>query len=260
MYRIFSWVMILCISTGCNLSSLEDTVVVPDVDDEFYLDLWEVLSPQGRFLEFRLRTIANESCLNATINHTFQQTNRELSISINEIIREEGCEAGEAPATASMRTYSPLPGGYFPLFVDLRKKISSDGQLVVTSEAYNISLDDGGGVILLRPELLRIPDETIWGYIAFEDGALDAVAEEFVARLQSISKIHSLREGYYGYFLVNSKGTLKFSNEVAPAGSRTFTYRYDGEKEALLDLLEEYRSNYGEALNIKIFNTLGEEL
>ena len=95
MHRIFTWVMILFISSGCNLSSLEDTVVVPDVDDEFYLDLWEVLSPEGRFLEFRLRTIANEPCLNTSINYTFQQTNRELSISINEILREEGCEEGE---------------------------------------------------------------------------------------------------------------------------------------------------------------------
>ena len=47
MHRIFTWVMILCISSGCNLSSLEDTVVVPDVDDEFYLDLWEALTPEG---------------------------------------------------------------------------------------------------------------------------------------------------------------------------------------------------------------------
>ena len=260
MYRIFTCATIFFVAVGCNLSSLEDTVVVPDVDDEFYLDIWEALTPQGRFLEFHLRTIANEPCLHTSIDYEFQQTNRELAISINEIVREEGCEAGEAPATATIQSYSPLPGGYYPLFVDLREKVSSDGQVVVTSEAYTINLEDGGGILLLRPELLRIPDESIWGYLSFDDEALETVAETFVADLQSISKIRPLREGYYGYFTVNNKGALRFPNNIAPNDARTFSYRYDGEREALLNLLENYRSAYGEALKIKIFNTLGEEL
>ncbi|MCB0594199.1 MAG: hypothetical protein H6557_24135 [Lewinellaceae bacterium] len=259
MNRIFTWAAILFVASGCNLSSLEDTIVVPDVDDEFYLDFWEVLTPQGRYLEFRLRTIADEPCLNSTIDYEFRQTNRELSISINEIIREEGCVAGEAPATASIRSYSPLPGGFYPLFVDLRDKVTSEGQMVITSGAYNVSLDEGGGIILLRPELLRIPDESIWGYVFYEDDVLEPVAAEFLAKLQSISKARSLSTGYYGYFLIDNNGVLKFTNQAAPANAQTFTYRFDGDKAALISLLEEYRSNYGEALEVKIFNTLGEE-
>lgn len=233
--------------------------MVPDVDDEFYLDIWEHLTPEGRYLEFRLRTIANEACLNASIDYEFQQTNRELSISINEIVREEGCIAGEAPAKADIRAYSPLPGGFYPLFVDLREKVTSEGQLVITSEAYNINLEDGGGIVLLRPELRRIPDETIWGYISYEDEGLKQAADEFQARLQAISKARALQEGYYGYFIVNNKGVLNFTGNAAPNDARTFTYWFDGEESALLGLLEEYRSIYGEVLEIKLFNTLGEE-
>lgn len=259
MYRIFTWIIVLTAASGCNLSSLEDTVIVPDVDDEFYLDYWENLTPQGRFLEFRLRTIANESCSNALIDYDFKQSGRELSISINEIVRPEGCEPGEAPATANIRSATPLPGGYYPLRVDLQGTVSNDGQVVVTSDAYNVDLDKGGGIVLLRPELLRIPDETIWGYAYYEDEALQPAADEFLDSLQSISKGRVLRDGYYGYFTMN-KGALKFDNTVAPNSARTFSYWYDGEKAALVELLEEYRANYGEGLEVKIFNTLGEEL
>ncbi len=257
MHRTFTWVIILLIATGCNLSSLEDTVVVPDVDDEFYLDYREVLTADGRFLEFRLRTIANEPCSNASINHDFRQSNRELSISIKEIFRPEGCEPGEAPATAVIRTYTPLPGGYYPLFVDLRGTVTSDGQVVVTSEAYTISLDKGRGIVLLRPELLRIPDETIWGYIYYEDEAMAPVADELTSRLQAISKARVLRDGYYGYFTMD-KGALQFNDNTAPNGARAFSYWYDGDKDALVELLEEYRANYGGSLEAKLFNTLGE--
>ena len=260
MDRIFTLAVILMIAGGCNLSSLEDTVVVPDVDDEFYLDIWEALTPQGRFLEFRLRTIADEPCLNAAIDYEYRQTNRELSISINEIVREEGCVPGDAPATASFRAYSPLPGGFYPLLVDLRGKVSSDGQLVVTSGAYNISLEEGGGIVLLRPELLRIPENTIWGYVYFGDPVLETAAVELLDDLQAISKARPLPEGYYGYFRIEGNHNLKLANGAAPAGALPFSYWYEGEKEALVNLLEGYRSDYGEGLEVKVFNTLGEEL
>ncbi|MCO6480435.1 MAG: hypothetical protein J5I94_27585 [Phaeodactylibacter sp.] len=261
MYRIFTWVTLIFIVTSCNLSSVEDTVVIPDVDDEFYLDIWEALTPEGRFLEFRLRTIDNEPCRNAAIDYEFQQANRELSISINEILREDGCDPGEAaPAYANIRTHSPLPGGFYPLFVDLREKVTSDGQVVVSSEAYNISLEDGGGVVVLRPELRRIPNETIWGYISYENTELAGVADELQARLQSITTPRTLKEGHYGYFFINSSGVLRFIDGDALNNSRTFTYRFVEDKEELLGLLEEYRSAYGESLKIKVFNTLGEEL
>ncbi len=260
MYRTLTWATVIFIVTSCNLSSVEDTVVVPDVDDEFYLDIWETLTPEGRYLEFRLRTIVNEPCRNATIDYEFQQANRELSISINEIVREDGCESGEAPASANIRTHSPLPGGFYPLFVDLREKVTSDGQVVVSPEAYNISLEDGGGIVVLRPELRRIPNETIWGYISYENAELEGVADEFQARLQSIATPRFLREGYYGYFFINSSGVLRFIDNAATENARTFAYRFVEEKTELLNLLEEYRSAYGDSLEIKVFNTLGEEL
>lgn len=260
MHRIYIWAVFLLLASGCNLSSLEDTVVIPDVSEEFYLDLWEELTPEGRFLEFRLRTIADEPCRNAKIAYEFQQTSRELSISINEIIREEGCEAGEAPAKADILTSTPLSGGFYLLRVDLRDKVSAEGRLVVSSGSYSINLEEDRGIVLLRPRLMRIPDETIWGYIFYEEEALEVAATAFLADLELASEPVSLPEGYYGYFRVESNREVKFSTNTAPAGAIPFAYRYDGDKEALTALLEAYRSEYGEALNIKLFNTRGEEL
>ena len=115
--------------------------------------------------------------LNATINYTFQQTNRELSISINEIIREEGCEEGGA----GNRQYENLFAAarrFYPLFVDLRERYRATGSwwsllkpTISASMMAAASFCCAGAASHTRRDDL--------GYIAFEDGALDAVAEEF---------------------------------------------------------------------------------
>ena len=43
--------------TSCKLDNLEDIVVVADVEDEFYLDMWEELNPDASKLQFRIATI-----------------------------------------------------------------------------------------------------------------------------------------------------------------------------------------------------------
>ncbi len=258
MYRYLAWAVVIIGASGCNLSSLGDPVVVADVEDEFYLDIWEELTLEGRNLEFRFRTIANQPCENTTIDLDIQHINRSLSVSINEIVRPSDCGQGEAPARA-LASFKNLNDGFHPLSVDLRAKVESEGQLLKTSGAYEISLESGGGVVLLRERLNRIPDETIWGYLYYEKESLMPAAEDFLQRLGNMSKAHILREGYYGYFDIKD-GKLRFNNEQAPNGATTFFYQYEGEREKLVELLGEYRTVIAPELQISLFNTQGEAL
>ncbi|MCB0554140.1 MAG: hypothetical protein KDD02_11355 [Phaeodactylibacter sp.] len=260
MHGNFAWVIVfvsICLAAGCNLSSLEDRIVVPDVEDEFYLDLWESLTPQGRFLEFRLRTIENEDCLNASIDHEIRQVQGNIALSINEVQQSQECVPGQAPASANARV-GILQSGFYTVEVGLRKTVSTKGQLILTPDNYNLSLDSGGGVVLLHSQLKRIPEQSIWGYVSYENDGLKDVAQNLVQDILARCELQSLKNGYYGYFTIED-GTLRLPNTVAPEGAFSFQYRLVESKENIQALLESYRSEYGDQLTVKVFNTLGEE-
>lgn len=256
-YSLFVPVLFSFLLTGCSLSSLDDHIIVPDVEDEFYLSLWEAFTPQGRILEFRLRTIEDAECANSNIAYDIRQLQGTISLSINEIRQNGECQPGQAPATASPRV-GILQGGYYSLEVGLRKTVSSEGQLAVTQEAYNMSLETGGGVVLLDPQLRRIPRESIWGFVSYEGGALKDTAEQLVHDIQGLCEAQALKNGYYGYFTVQN-GKVRFPNTVAPEGALAFQYRLVKSEDSLISLLESYRSEYGSGLTVKVFDTLGNE-
>ena len=140
--------------------------------------------------------------------------------------------------------------------VGLRKSVASQGQLVVTSEAYNLSLENGGGVVLLDPQLRRIPPESVWGYVSYESGDMKDVAEQLVPDILGLCEPQSLKNGNYGYFTIQN-GKAQLPNSVAPDGALSFQYHLVESDDALAGLLNDYRSQYGNQIEVKVFDTFG---
>jgi hypothetical protein len=257
MYRYLAIAALLLCATACGLNELDDQIIVPVVEDEFYLSLWESFSPEKRELEFRLRTIQNTDCKNASIKQVIKFFPGNIQFSINEIVQETGCEPGQAPATGTAKI-GALPSVLYSLDVKLREKVTSKGQLTVSPESFDISLAKGGGIILLQSQLRRIPDQMIWGFISYQEPALSQEAQNLLQDISAQCELQSLRNGDYGYFSLQD-GTLRFTNTIAPSSALTFYYHYDGTGDILRSLLESYRAAHSGKLTVKIFNTRGEE-
>lgn len=257
MYRYLTIAAMLLCATACGLNELDDQIIVPVVEDEFYLSLWESFSPEKRELEFKLRTIENTYCKNASIRQEVKFFPGNIQFSVNEIVQEAGCDPGQAPATGTSKI-GALPSALYSLDVKLREKVTSKGQLTVSPESFDISLAKGGGIILLQSQLRRIPDQTIWGFISFTNPALSPEAQNLLRDISTQCELQSFRNGDYGYFSLQD-GTLRFPNTIAPPSALTFYYHYDGTGEGLRSLLESYRAAHGGELAVKIFNTRGEE-
>lgn len=244
---------------GCSLDS--DTVIVPDVEDEFYLELFEEFDNGERSMDWKLRTIESVGCEGASINFSFQrEAGQVLSLSINQVIAPSDCDPAEAPARAVVEL-GTLPNGKYPVSVALRETLSQDGSLSVYDQFYEISLESGSGIVPLRNRLYRIPEHTVWGFIA-PNGAeeWEAAAEAFLTELNELTQEQELTDGHYGYFEAEEQGQqLTFPEEVGGAGVVNFQRSISpGKKEAAIALISDFRSNH-EDLALAIFNTFGEE-
>jgi hypothetical protein len=257
MNRFFLLLACLIGINACNISSLNDPVLIPEVEDEFYLDMWENLTPEGRYLEWRLRTIDNASCEEAYLDYTYDRGGRAIDLAINAIINPVDCTPGEQPLEVGIDA-GRLVNDTYDLSFSLRESVTNSGQLDVTEQLYEINFEDPSGFVLLRNKLYRIPDQVIWGYVHANTPELKAAAAAFNNDLSQITDPVVLENGYYGHFTILNRN-ISLNNDFTPIGATIFYYQLNGDDDRLSNLIEENRSNYSEGLTIKVYNTLGEE-
>ncbi len=259
--RIGCCLLLLCAIASCDLAEVGDAIIVSDVEDEFYIDMWEDLSGENgaRELVLKIESIEPANCLNYDIDYQSARLGNRLSVSLNQFIEPADCLAGEAPVKADINLGS-LPSGNYNVNIDFRNTVENDGQLLVSPESYFLTMKSEDGIVLLREELLRVPEDVIWGYVALRAGADAAVAEAFLADLQAISdEPKALRSGYYGHFTINNLNGEVFIYEQPTDGSAiNFLRQYTDASAALKTLVADYRDRHGEELIIRMFNADGE--
>jgi len=256
----FGFFLLALLSAGCSLDS--ETIIVPDVEDEFYIELSEVFDNGDRSMNWKLRTIEPVDCEGASISFSFKrEAGQVLSLSINEILAPSDCDPAEEPARAVVEV-GALENEPYPVSVALRETLNQDGVLKVYDQFYQLELESGNGIIPLRDRLYRIPDHTVWGFIDHQETeSLILAADAFMSELAQITKEQTLTNGHYGYFEAADNGRqITFPDEIMPSAT---TYRFQrainpDQKTEVTALISAYRENY-EGLVITVFNTFGEE-
>lgn len=256
MYRPLLVGIAIFLAGGCNLTSLEDPIVIPEVSDEFYLDMWERLEPTGRYLEWKLRTIEKAECEESTLNYSYRTTSGTIELDINAIELPADCTPSEQPLQTTIEGVK-LSTNYYPLQFSLRDAVTNEGALVVSTDKYEANLQDSKGIILVRRELRRIPDETIWGQVQLTNDSLKEAAAQFMDQLLQLSQPKLLAAGYYGYFMVETSGKVVLNNNETAGDIQSFTHQFRGDTEDLTELVENTRLQYPEGLTIRLYDTKG---
>jgi hypothetical protein len=250
---------VLLLAAGCNLDS--DTVVVPDVEDEFYLELAEDFENGNRSLNWKLRTIESVGCEDAGIDYTFHwQEGQTLVLSINQVLTSSDCDPADEPARALVEI-GTLSNGFYPVSIALRETLEREGTLRVSDSFFQIEIESGGGVLPLRERLFRMPEHTLWGYIDHQGiDSLSNAAADFYAELEQITERQVLTDGHYGFFESRNNGDEIFFPEIAASASTTLAFQRTltaDRKTAVIELINTYRETY-EELRLVIGNTYGE--
>lgn len=255
--RIGALMVLATLLGGCKLDSLGDPIVVPDVEREFYIDLWENLYPESRELVFKIETVQAQDCENATISYNLNRTGNTVKLSLNAISTPADCQQGPAQIFASAPA-GRLNGGLYTTKIDLKNTVFNEGQLTVTGDAYHLDMNTDYGFIFRHKSLLRVPEQTYWGYLPYETPDQEALANAFINELQGSSIQHDFLAGYYGYFSVEPNDRVSIHEKsLEGVAYKSFLFKYEGSGANLRQQINAFRLLHG-AEALYVLNAKGE--
>lgn len=258
-YAVPTLTALLMLVSACQGDAMKDPIIVADIEREFTIDMLEILDMEGNYLTLQVETIREESCTNAEIDYKVSQNSRQIGVSLNKIVLPANCQEGSAPARAAINL-GKLTLGNFDFSIDLSQTIKNPGTLVNGASSYRLSLKTENGIQVLYRELLKIPEQTIWGWITYA-ASTQQVATDVVGEISKLSSGRSFERGYYGHFtLSDDQLNIRQSPEKQLFLPVLINLQKEG-TDQLQAILQRYRARYGtEQLSIHLTNWRGQLL
>lgn len=241
---------------GCKLESLQDPIIVTNIEKEFYINLWEELYPNTRNLRIDLQSIKNQDCLNYGIDYKWNAASSQFDLEINDITPPGDCLPGIGPANAKIGV-GELENQFFKMKIGLGETVVNEGQLVVNGESYTLQMDTEEGIIIPEKVLRRVPNNSVWGFVAYQNSEDQPVASNLLEQLNTFGNSIDLTEGKYGYFsFLDSK--LLVSGAPATGQVSSFIIEYDGDQKAIQEVVDNFRANHSSSVTLKVLTSSGD--
>jgi len=253
----FIWFSIF--SSACKIESLNDPIIISLVDKEFSLELWENLQSTANPLEFHFQTIADENCLNTSIESSYTKENLQLNLTIFNILAPETCETGMAPAMGAEAIDGVVENGFYSLEIELQGVVNNIGTLQVSDDFYKVDMDQEIGINWAHDKLLRVPQFALWGYITYQGSEQLSIANNFVASLDGISSAFEGEDGYYGHFTLENTNLVAVQKAPADLNAKIFILSYSGHINAIDPYVDDFTNTAPEGMELHIFDGRGNE-
>ncbi len=251
--------LLALLASGCRFNDDPRPVFI-DLEDSFQLDLFEKLDFSTRQVQLLLTTLKPLPCQNYSLDYDLFHSGTNIQLQLNSLNPPtDECITPPLPLTTAISLGYLIPNDY-KLEIVINDVLAYTGTLEVTPEWYSLHLPSGQGIELLHDTLYRIPANAIWGYAGYDDPQLDQLAADFLDALEALSEPMPLYEGHYGYFTIDASGQPTFHPPAEELYVRPFFRLYTGEREALIQLLEQYRAQSGNQLTIQLYTHRGEQL
>lgn len=222
------------------------------IEKEYYpigsvnLRLVEGISPDTRALFLQFYTVEQFPCINYFIRYDYDNNAGNLKIHLKDIEKNEFCFTAQGPATAEMNIGSYLIGSYqFNLTIG---DAVNAGSLQVTPSRYILSFPSPDKLVLVTDTLNRIPENTFWGYVAYDKQEFAGVAQSVLDSLENRGAVPAtLIPGDFGYFTLDSDGKITLVDEPVQEYSVNFIYsQVDPEDEIKAVIRYFYLNHYDE--------------
>lgn len=246
--------------SSCKVESLDDPIIVPVVDQEFALELWQNLeSSRMSPLEVRMYTLEDYECLNTVILSNYLRVGRNLELTLFDILDPEVCDPGLAPAVG-LEELDNIDEDLYRLDIELQDVVSNLGWLTVTEDAYVIEMETENGISWLQNELRRIPENALWGFVTHTDLSSRQQAEALISDLFDLSSASDLEDGYYGYYLLSDNGTkVEVPSMSTQTQAETFLFKYEGALTEIDQRVEDFLANAPEGVELHFWDGKGNQ-
>lgn len=254
--------LILALSFGCT-SDNSDTKpdIVPTIEDEFNIRLWEHLSPDENAFSLLVETISDQECLNSIIRNNFSIFPNNLVVNLNGIEQPDDCIEGAAPAFADV-SFANLTIGTYDLEVNILSIIKNEGFIEVSPESIKLELNSDDGIYIANNVLKRVPNNTYWGYIALDKMDLTSAASSFLEEIEILKDDFDFVDGDYGHFNIMENNTVDFEVDTNFPDHDKFIIKYTRDIDELREMIKSFReeSEFVDKLEIKVMTFEGMEL
>ena len=246
----------LIFTISCKNDPIVEDVSVT-IEDEFKILLWESLDENSHTFNLNIETIQSESCENSLIDIVPFTMGSNISFIINDIPPPD-CQLPNFVANANIEVGS-LNFQSYHVNISLKDVIQNEGTLTVEDDFYELEMEELNGIIVPEKRLYKIPQNTIWGYIASDNSNADSVADGFISELDNVVENQDYSDGYYGYFSAENNKLTILNQDILQSSIRTFGFSYVGDNLDLMVILSTYRSQ-NSGVDFKVFTSKGEEL
>ncbi|MCH7691304.1 MAG: hypothetical protein IIA17_09710 [candidate division Zixibacteria bacterium] len=247
------WVIV---SLGCDNTS--EVIVGPggdSINTVINLEVFENTNAGLTNLELRCQTDSIFGCINYMIDFDLTVTSDTVALKFIKIVKPNIFQTALGPATAIVNLGTPANIAYkFPLTVN---SLTLPAQLILTDSTIEITGGDSIWTDVVRPVLYRVPANTIWGEVGYNDPLLRDSALTFFDSLASLGATpDTLSTGHYGYFFIDSSSAIDSILGLGPSigTDSVFSYIYDYtiDTTALSNLVQAYQNQAGNLVKVNI--------
>ena len=227
------------------------------IDSDIVIRMSEELGNPTRSFEFGLLTDKAYPCVNYSLITNSKTTTNKISIEVFGINTPSICFTAIGPAGSTIPVMSIQNKTY-----DIEFKIGtniSTGKLICTSNEFKLQMNDLLQIKINGPVLKRVPVNTIWGTVGYHNATSIDKVNEFISNIKAAGATEAtFEDGNYNYFEIDN-GKIKEPTNSGYWFTKTFIYKFSGDKNLIRSIVKDYGKNFGDFMSISIHGYLGEE-
>ena len=248
-------VMIVIFMLSACLKEKSEILPMSPVD----ISMYDILSTTTRELQLSIETTQLYECGNCTIRFDKSVVDGKIMVNLKDIEQPSLCVGTDIPAHANIML-GTMTNGEHPIEIKIGS-ISRAGTITVSDSMYVLNIDTESQQMLnvAYDTLQRIPENTIWGLVAYYYTSDVSTANFFLDSLENLGASHRfLTPGEYGYFQVDTTGNIVEPQNPGYAGLKTFDYSYTNSFDDIEDLISHMDFFYPGDLVIYLYNWKGQ--
>lgn len=128
------------------------------------------------------------------------------------------------------------------------------GELRVSPTSIDVSIPTQTKVQFVDPDLERIPNNTVFGYILSNSNTTEPLAQNFIDSLHYYgAKSNLYIPGYYWYFKIEENGQIEQGQNSVNYFKRNFIFDYTNNSMQLENLAKRFKEKYNSEFNINLY-------
>ena len=215
----------------------------------------ESISQTGRTVALTCATDSIYPCSNYGISSAMQSEGSTIVFRFYNITIPNSCFGNPGPATVQFNLGSLGNGNY-----DLQFLINDDvfqTTLTVSGNYFKFSNTASKWVSIKNQTTLRIPTNTIWGYIGFYEDTLKSQALAYLDSLKNLgAKSYNFLPGNYSLFQVDSTGDLIIPPNTTYKNTIPYIFVYGGDLNLARSLVKYFGKN--SHINVSLLSDKGD--